>query len=138
MKIFTRKSRVYRNLILALLWFGLLAYRLYLGELFNAQHVGYFFAGLIFALWFYIELSRPYITIVEGIITKGLFSKKSMAIADIEEWQPRSGVLVLAGKKTNLRILPSRISQADMERIYEVLRAKQDDSELNFRKEHGL
>lgn len=138
MKIFTRKSRIYRNLVLALLWLGLLVYSLYAGEPFRARHIGYLFAGLVFAAWFYVELSRPYIVIEDGMITKGLFSKKSMALDDIEEWRPNSGVLVLAGKKKSLKIMPSRVSQVDMERIYEVLRARHTDEEADFRKEHGL
>ncbi len=122
MKIFTRKSRVYRNLILGLVWFGLVAYRLNAGEEFGNMHILYIVVGMIFLFLFYMEFRNPYITIENGVLSQGFFSKNSIKLEEIEEWQTRAGMLILAGTTNKVKILPSRISQKDMERIYEVLR----------------
>ncbi len=138
MKIYTRRSRVYRNLVLSLVWFGIVIYKLIEGFDLNNADLFFILAGISFGFLFYMELSRPYITISGGHFTKGIFVKKSIKLSDIEEWRNESGVLCLAGEKKEVRVLPGRISQKDMEAIYEVLRAKHSDEEVAFREEHGL
>lgn len=137
-EIFIRKSRVYRHLLLALLWYGIIAYRVYSGSPLGGLDALGLLAGMSFSFWFYVEWKRPYIIIDAGLFTRGLFLKQSIELQEIREWQNRSGILYLAGAKKKVKIVPSMISQTDMERIYQVLRASQKEEEAAFLKNQGL
>lgn len=122
MKIYTRKSRVYRNLILGLVWLALLVSKWYSNPELGGSHLVYALAALIFIGLAVVEMRKPYITIENGLLSQGLFAQNSIKLSEIEEWQSKAGILILAGKNHRIKILPSRISQKDMERIYEVLK----------------
>ncbi|MCR9153646.1 MAG: DUF986 family protein [Bacteroidetes bacterium] len=139
MKIYTRRSRVYRNLILGLIWFALMVSKFYSGEQeFGSSHLVYLLAGVIFLVLFYIELTRPYILIANGKLEQGIFIKSSINLKEIKEWQTRSGVLILSGDNAQVRIFPNRISQKDMEQIYELLKADKSPEEQEFRMNNDL
>lgn len=138
MEIYIRKSRIYRHLALALLWYGIIGYRLYLGIPLGSMDALALLAGMSFSFWFYVEWKRPYITIKDGVFRRGLFRKQSIALETIEEWQNQSGISYLAGAKKRVKIIPAMISQKDMERIYEVLRARESKEESAFAQKHEL
>jgi uncharacterized membrane protein YdbT with pleckstrin-like domain len=119
MKIYMRKSLVFRHLVLGLLWFGLLAYKYHLGQSFSAVDIFFVLAGILFIMLFYWERTKPYLTIEDGILRRG---KTSIPVKDIKEWKNKSGILLLRGNDIEIKLLPSRISQEDRERIYNVLR----------------
>lgn len=137
-EIFIRKSRVYRHLLLALLWYGIIGYRVYSGSALGSLDAVGLLAGMSFSFWFYVEWKRPYITIDAGVFTRGLFFKQSIELKAIEEWQNRNGILYLAGAKKKVKVVPAMISQSDMEQIYEVLRAGHTKEEAEFIENHGL
>lgn len=128
-EIYIRKSRIYRHILLALLWYSIIAYRIYLGIPLGGMDALAILAGMSFSFWFYVEWKRPYITIKEGHFQRGLFRKERIALKDINEWKNQKGVLYLNGAKKSVRVVPSMISQKDMERVYEVLTNKDNEQE---------
>tara|TARA_B100001115_G_scaffold182991_1_gene180591 strand:+ start:3559 stop:3975 length:417 start_codon:yes stop_codon:yes gene_type:complete len=138
MEIFTRKSRVYRHLVLAGLWYAIVVYKVTSGIPLGPPDALFLLAGMSFSFLFYVEWKRPYVVIKDGVFSQGLFVKSSIKLDEIHEWQNRSGVLYLAGAKHKVKVLPSRISQSDMEQIYEVLKGDKSEGKAEFHKDYNL
>jgi|GEM_PF-5445113 len=137
MKIYLQAGRLFGRSVLVMVPIALIIYQWKDGE-FNVITALLLAIGLLFAYILAMEISRPYITIKEGRLTRGIFIKKSILLNDIEEWRNENGALYLCGKKKEVKFFPAKIRQRDMEKIYEILRTKEKEDETDFRKEHGI
>lgn len=138
MKIYTRRSRTIRHLILAILWFSFVVYQLYLGEALGPRELLFIMAAGLFAYLFYSEWTHPYVVLKYDKFICGIWSKKSLECDDIKSFEVKSGVLKVSTEDKSISVNLMRLTQKDRELIYERLKARMPEEEQNFREEHGL
>ena len=138
MKIYTRRSRSIRNLIIALLWLSLVVYQVMEGISLGPKEMLFILAAMVFIGLFYIEWNRPYVEFEGGLLKVGIFSKRSMKLEEVESFEAKAGVLRVYSNSKNLPINMMRLSQEDRERIYEELRTKMPEEASSFLKDNQL
>ncbi|GEM_PF-3208996 len=138
MKIYTRRSRSIRHLILALVWFSLVVYQLFLGEPLGIRELLFVMAGGLFGYLFYSEWTHPYVVLKYDKFICGLWHKQSIDCDDIKSFEAKAGVLKVSSDKKTISVNMMRLSQKDREAIYERLMERMPEEEKNFREQNDL
>ncbi len=138
MKIYTRRARSIRHLILALLWLALVIYQLYLGLSIGPREVLFLLAAMVFGALFYWEWKTPYVSIEAKELKVGLFAKRKVDLSKVDSFEAKTGYLKIHSGSNTTVLNMMRLSQKDREQIYGVLKTKMPDEEESFRKDHAL
>lgn len=138
MKLYTRRNRSIRHLILAILWLSLVFYQIYIGLSLGLREYLFLGAALVFGGLFYWEWKTPYVKLEGETLSIGLFSSRSLTLSEVESFEAKTGYLKIhAGSKTVILNM-MRLSQKDREQVYDILKTKRSEEEESFRKDHAL
>jgi hypothetical protein len=124
MKIRFKKKRLYINLILGLLWIGIVVFSLLEDASLRWTDYGYLVAGIVYLGHYLYDINNQYLTIENGSIRKNVlygFGKK-INVNEINRIEKYGGDYIIRTLEKELKINTGLIEEKSLEEFNEILK----------------
>ena len=124
MKIRFKKKRLYINLILGLLWIGIVVFSLLEDASLRWTDYGYLVAGIVYLGHYLYDINNQYLTIENGSIRKNVlygFGKK-INVNEINRIEKYAGDYIIRTLEKELKINTGLIEEKSLEEFNEILK----------------
>ena len=124
MKIRFKKKRLYINLILGLLWIGIVVFSLLEDESLRWTDYGYLVAGIVYLGHYLYDINNQYLTIENGSIRKNVlygFGKK-INVNEINRIEKYGVDYIIRTLEKELKINTGLIEEKSLEEFNEILK----------------
>ena len=123
MKIHYKKTRLYGNLIIGLLWIGIGTFSFIENEMYRWYEFIYLLVGITYLFMFAYEFSNQYLTIKNGTLQLNvLFENKKVQLKDVKDIISFGNSYILKTDNKSIRINTKVIDKTSLIKLNDLLK----------------